>query len=123
MKCHSGQTFKCEECPEKWISGPENIFCSKKKLENHKFQCHKTKLECQTCGKSYTRSSHFKRHLETHGEKIKCEKCETLFANKDNLSVHKKACLMKLPSEGRLFECNVCTGTFSSQSNLNAYNL
>ena len=40
IKIHKEEQFKCNECPDEWTCGPENIFETKKKLADHKYAHH-----------------------------------------------------------------------------------
>ena len=43
IKIHKEEQFKCNECPDEWTCGPENIFETKKKLGDHKYADHTSK--------------------------------------------------------------------------------
>ena len=34
LKIHEDKIYQCSQCPDKWTSGPENIFNTKKKLQD-----------------------------------------------------------------------------------------
>ena len=58
LKIHEDKIYQCSQCPDKWTSGPENIFSTKKKLQEHSFVYHSSKITCDKCPKSFNKNNH-----------------------------------------------------------------
>ena len=59
-------------------------------------------MECQTCGRTFTRSDSYYRHIQGHNKEknFSCSKCEKSFARKDAAQRHEKNCKRSVQSSG-----------------------
>lgn len=84
LKSHENEgerNFQCELCPKK--------FLKIRSLYKHR-NTHKKTFECDFCGSLKKTKSYVKRHMLTHlkNGKYKCNHCEKLFGNKNQLTIH-----------------------------------
>ena len=90
--------------------------------ENLKFPAVKKSYQCEICLKSFGKSAHRRRHINTvHSNQRdhKCEYCEMDFKHKDHLTAHKKF------KHGEYIEqkhkCDKCEKSYKSEVNLESH--
>ncbi|KXJ22829.1 Zinc finger and SCAN domain-containing protein 22 [Exaiptasia diaphana] len=81
----------------------------------------RTRLECQTCGKTFSRKDNLKRHMKVHQkeQKHQCVRCGKKFSRRDYLVKHQK--VHEKHVVDREFKCNNCGQTFSSVGELRSH--
>ena len=69
-------------------------------------------FKCETCGREFTRSDHYHRHVRGHDEAktFSCGTCSKTFQRKDNKQQHEKNC--GSPGSAGEFSCGKCNKTF-----------
>ena len=125
MKKHSAlagqRLFPCTKCNKCYIIESDLKSHLKSHEKDHTVKIVKpgTKMsyKCETCGKTFTKSSHFKNHLFVHlptsARPYKCEKCEQRFINKSKRDFH-----MMIHSDEKPFPCPTCDKGFRTQREL-----
>ena len=138
-------SFKCNECNEKFTHEPKlkaHIYRKHKKLEKPKEKCgycHKlydkdkikghvqrhldienAKWRCSICSKVVCNEKTLKVHVKTQHIKkektLKCERCETMFSNKQNLLRH--ISFIHNKSQAGRWVCQYCGKEFKQSGTL-----
>lgn len=115
------------------------------------FEGKETEFKCKFCTKSFIKARHLRRHILTHNEvnPYRCKTCDSCFSRYDHLKIHQIHCTGKRPrlevcipkisldDVGRgwqikygsktseyknTFDCEACSRSFSSSSNLSRHN-
>ena len=70
--------------------------------------------QCDQCEKSFTQSSHLRRHLYTHNcvKLYQCSRCTKAFSTKQHLTAH-----MRIHTGEKPYQCNQCDKAFSVHAN------
>lgn len=95
--------FKCNLCSSSFLN-----FC---KLNEH-IKTEHTPIPCKTCGTILKNKIYYRRHMEYHKKKFKCNICDKRFSRKDLLEQHR---LKELNI--RNFRC-FCGKAFTTEKNL-----
>ena len=76
-------------------------------------------ITCKQCNKSYTDSSHLKRHMRASHENniFNCNDCEKQFKTKDNLSIHVK----NVHNEKKSHQCSLCNKVYGYAISLQSH--
>lgn len=87
----------------------------KEELAKERRQRRKNLLNCQYCGKQFTKNCLLIRHERIHnGQKpFKCDNCDRSFAQKNTLIIHQRR-----HSDERMYQCEQCPQTFVQRGNL-----
>ena len=111
--------IKCEICGitfwSKWSRGS-----AKSNLTRHMREVHASpqSLQCQDCGKRFSRKDKLQSHVKTQHREDKqsfsCSQCEKSFTQKDNLKRH----VSDVHKEEQRFYCPECPEDFSRLENL-----
>ncbi|XP_073823764.1 uncharacterized protein [Musca autumnalis] len=163
MKFHEPRRFTCDQCNKKFVTKqglqhhilrhiPESerkfpctecgrLYASQVLLNHHrKFTHESTNLrDCEICGETVRYSYNFARHMATHigyklnRTKFKCDKCDVVVTNNDELIAHKEQ-EHPLPEGDKLqnykqhritpkrrFKCPICNEKFSKAQILKSH--
>ena len=82
----------------------------------------KSRNECGTCGKVFTRTDKLKRHEETHLKikKHQCSKCDKTFHRKSDLQRHEQQ-VHKKRAALREYKCLTCGEIFQNMAPFQAH--
>ena len=111
--------FSCDICDRK--------FSQTSHLNNHKLRLHQDEhhiklLECSTCKKTFKLKKYYKLHecVISGSKQYKCSLCEMKFISSCYIRQHMNR-VHKPDEEKYLFNCEICSKTYSSKSNLQIY--
>ena len=86
LRHNEEKNFRCKEC--------DRLFVCVQDLKKHELNVHsspKRMYGCEVCGKHYKYTTHLKRHMATHGEKLfQCSICGKAFFTYQEVKQHKK---------------------------------
>ena len=73
------------------------------------------RYNCDKCDKSFSKKSHFNRHMKSIHENVKhiCDKCEKTFSLKHNLMQH-----IQSVHDNLIYDCDKCDKSFSRRNSL-----
>ena len=82
----------------------------------------KAKLQCETCGKVFTRVDNLRRHQGTHSKEKEhqCSKCEKSFHRKSDLKRHENQVHERRAAQ-REYKCATCGEAFNNMAPFRAH--
>ena len=109
------------------------VFCTSKKLIDHKYQVHCPRQQCEICQQTFSSKRNLVRHLDNK-HKLReslsiCDQCGKSFMRRDHLKAHQAICLLrkenkkpevKEKSETK-YDCTFCNKTYSCNSSLRGH--